>query len=141
MSKKNQQNQESKKSVEVGFPLISAENLEINTASAPSEMTFEEMQKAVAEFKKLQKIIKALPKEDRAKLLPPVRAREIPEGLLVLADYIKKGLVSHYDNINPEFAKTVTTDKPNGNKSISLSWEDCDFSVAIIRKAKKEKSE
>ena len=108
---------------------------------APTGLSFEEMQKAVTEFKRLQKLIKELPKEEREKLLPPTHKREIPESLSVLADYIKKGLISHYDNIKPEFDKTVTTEKPDGNKSISLSWEDCDFSVAIIRKIKKSKKE
>jgi hypothetical protein len=113
-------------------------DLTLDPKGIPATMSFEEMQKAVAEFKKLQKIIKAMPKEDRAKLLPPVKAREIPESLTDLAEIIFEKVTFWKENLKSEFAKTVTLDKPDGNKSISLSNEDCDFSIAIIRKSKKE---
>jgi len=125
MSKKNQKVEE-----------VKAETI-ANTIEAPK--TYEEMQQMVAEYKKLQKAIKALPKEDREKLLPPVKAREIPESLIDLSTIIFEKVNFWESNLDSEFAKTVTTDKPDGNKSISLSSEDCKFTVAIIRKIKKEK--
>ena len=125
MSKKNQKVEE-----------VKAETI-ANTIEAPK--TYEEMQQMVAEYKKLQKAIKALPKEDREKLLPSVKAREIPESLIDLSTIIFEKVNFWESNLDSEFAKTVTTDKPDGNKSISLSSEDCNYTVAIIRKIKKEK--
>ncbi len=136
MSKKNESKETKANVIEA-----SADTLTINPKSAPAGMSFEEMQQAVLEFKKLQKIIKAMPKEDREKLLPPVKAREIPESLSDFANDLFDLVKSVYVEFDSEFAKTITLDKPDGNKSISLSREDCKFSIAIIRKSEKKEKE
>ncbi len=119
----------------------SAKDLTIDPKSVPEKMSFEEMKKSVEEFKRLQKIIKALPKEEKAKLLPPVRAREIPENLQKLAELIFKSVNTFEEMIKIEFSNSVTTDKPEGNKSISLTSDICHFSIAIIRKSEKKNSD
>lgn len=107
------------------------------TIAAPSGMSFDDMKKAVEDFKRLQKIIKLMPKEDRQKLMPPIRKHEIPDSLAELAQIIFEKINSFKSAISEIFSNSVTTEKPDGNKSISLTIDECDFSVAIIRKSKK----
>lgn len=126
----------SNKKVETKKVVEEVEEVKVETKQA---LSFEEMQKSVAEFKRLQKLIKQLSKEDRVKLLPPVHKREIPESLVNLAETIFETINKDVKAIREILSSSVTTDKPDGNKSISLSIDECEFSIAIIRKSKKEK--
>jgi len=104
-------------------------------------LSFEEMKKMVDQYKSLQKQIKALPKEEREKLLPAIHKREIPESLKDLAGVVFSELKKFTPQIKTLFDISITLEKPEGNKSISLSIDECDYSIAIIRRGKKNKTE
>jgi hypothetical protein len=113
--------------------------VKVEVEDQPQKMSFEEMKKSVEEFKRLQKIVKSIPKEEREKLLPSVHKREIPEALISMSEVIFSEIEKFKTQINEIFENSISTEKPEGNKSISLSSEDCSFSIAIIRTKKSKK--
>ncbi len=102
----------------------------LTNAGAPEKMSFAEMQKAIAEYKKLQKLIKSLPKEDRAKLMPK-RERVITDNIKPLIVKISSLLNEYQENIKSEFKTTVSIEKPNGQKWLTFKLNSYTFCIAI----------
>jgi len=97
---------------------------------APEKMSFEDMKTAIQDFKRLQKLIKAMPKEDRAKLMPK-RERVISDNIMPLIDEIRKSLDKYSDNIKSEFKTTISIEKPDGQKWLTWKLDNYTFCLAI----------
>lgn len=107
----------------------------LTSIGAPETMSFEEMKKAVTEYKKLQKLIKSMPKEDRAKLMPK-RERIISDNIKDMIDDIKVVLSQHVEEIQIEFQRTISTEKPKGQRWLTWKLEDYTFCLAINKPKK-----
>lgn len=102
----------------------------LTSVESPQVMSFEDMKRSVAEYKRLEKIIKALPKEERAKLLPK-RVREVSKRLIPMIDEIALALVRNETEIVEEFKTTISAEKPNGQRWITFRLPNYTFCLAI----------
>lgn len=107
----------------------------LTNSGSPEKMSFEDMKKNIAEYKRLQKLIKALPKEDRAKLLPR-RVREVSDQIKPMIEEVGLALVRNEKVIVSEFEKTITTEKPNGQKW--LTWKLPNYTFCLMINKKKD---
>lgn len=101
--------------------------------SAPKNLSFDEMKQAIQDFKRLQKIIKAMPKEDRAKLMPK-RERVISDNIQAMIKGISEILEMFQENIKKEFKTTISIEKPDGQKWLTWKLDTYTFCLAINKK-------
>ena len=105
----------------------------LTSIGAPQGMSFEDMSKNVKEYRRLQKLIKAMPKEDRAKLMPK-RERIISDNIKDMIKKIDTLLSEFSDNIASEFKSTVSVEKPEGQKWLTWKLDTYTFCLAINKK-------
>lgn len=102
----------------------------LTSSGAPEGMSFADMQIAVKEYKKLQKLIKAMPKEERAKLMPK-RERIVSDQIKPMIVKIQTLLNEYQENIKSEFKTTISVEKPDGQKWLTWKLENYTFCLAI----------
>lgn len=103
----------------------------LTNAGSPEVLTFDEMKKMVSEYKKLGKAIKAISKEDRAKLMPK-RERVITDNIKPLTSKIEKLLTEYRENLEVEFKTTISTEKPNGQKWIGYKFDKFRIHIQLV---------
>ena len=101
------------------------------------ELTPDQMKALLREFQSLKAKIAKLPKEElkaMKKEIGGVSRRIISGELLNLKDELAPLIRKYRDHLKAEFEKSVTKEKPKGNKSISLKADI--FTIAVIRSVK-----
>ena len=99
----------------------------------------DEMRKLLRDFQSLKTQISKLPKDQLKEIkaeLGRVSKRVISGKLLELKDKLSPILKEYREALREEFQKTITKDKPKGNRSISFKTDV--FTVAVIRSIPKK---
>ena len=105
-------------------------------------LTPDEMRKLLKDFQSLKAQISKLPKDQLKEIkaeLGRVSKRVISGKLLELKDRLVPILKEYRDDLKEEFKKTITKDKPFGNRSISFRADI--FNLAVIRSIPKKKGD
>jgi len=100
------------------------------------EVSSEEIRKLFKDFQNLKAQIAKLPKEKVKAIKKELRGRIISLELLKLKDQLTPIFKEFQEILRVEFQKTVTKEKPEGHKSISLKLDN--FNLAIINKSFKK---
>ena len=96
----------------------------------------EEMRNLLKEFQALKEKISKLPKAEIKELKAELGRRIISGKLIELREKLIPIIKEYREALKEEFKKTETSEKPNGNKSISLKADI--FGIAIIKPAEKK---
>lgn len=96
------------------------------------------------ELKKFQEMKRQL--AELKKVIPKEALKEIKgERITVLSDEMKKFqsevlpiMKRHEGDFVRELSKTITTEKPNGNKSLTISFDGVSFYLYIVKKREKK---
>lgn len=116
---------------------MSKDKISVSDVINNEELTPDEMKKLLKEFQSLKAKIAKLPKEEvkaAKKEMGGVTRRVLSGALLELRDELIPIIKEYRESLKDEFSKTITKEKPKGNRSISLKVDI--FTVAVIRSVK-----